>query len=325
MLYDIQYWHLCLQFLIKIYDDHNLVQHQNIFIHSQLIQLHFFMIVSEKSTLQMHEKKTTSLNIDWVQMKSNEICFCCIQWMSEITLSCGHIICEICVQNIGDEISAFDSQYQIDTCMLCWMRKLLVKLRFFTVKLWLLNIDGGETLEMIVIEFMNVMQSILENNWRIQNLFNVAYGTSIDEFDNSRLTFALTDMRTGGLVILILFLRQLPVSEYVKMFDILAKQLFPFSSNQTSLLSCLWCVLRLWYHDECHNAETLKSHLQENLDFQGWLFDHIQSLFATKVGVMAAIIDKGILALLTNYNSSGKWDKRCGMDGEHFFPILCWR
>lgn len=42
-----------------------------------------------------------------------------------------------------------------------------MKLRSLIVELRLLSIDDGETLGMIAIGFMNVLQSILGNVWRI--------------------------------------------------------------------------------------------------------------------------------------------------------------
>ena len=76
--------------------------------------------------------------------------------MPEITLSCGHAMCKICVRNIGDETPAFDSQYWIDACMLCRMGKLLMGLRPLTFGLPLLSIDGEGTLGVIAVEFMDV-------------------------------------------------------------------------------------------------------------------------------------------------------------------------
>ena len=151
-----------------------------------------------------------------------------------------------------------DSQYRINACMLCRMGKLLVGLRPLTVGLRLLSIDGGGTLGVVAIGFMDVLQSILGDIWRIQDLFDVAYGTSVGGFDDPTLAFALADMGTGGLIVLILFLRQLPVSECVKMFDTLAKQPFPPSPDRTSLLSRLRRVLRSWYRNGYHDAETLE-------------------------------------------------------------------
>ncbi len=261
----------------------------------------------------MHREKTTSLDIDWAQNKSNEICFCCLRRMPENTLSCEHVMCEICVWNIDDETSIFDSQYRIDACMLCRTGKLLMRLRPLTVGLRLLSMNGERTREMIAIEIMNVLQSILRNIWRIQNLFDVAYDISVDEFNDSTLSFLLTDIESESLIMLILFLRQLSVFECVKMFDILTKQLFSSSSDDTSILSRLRRLLRSWYRDECHNAKILKSYLQKNLDSQNRLFDHVENLIATKVDVIIATIDKGFPILLTNYNGSGKWDEKCDM------------
>ncbi len=323
MLYDVQYRHLCLQSLTEIYEDRDLIQQQDTFIRTQLVQLYFDMIASGKSALQMHREKTASLDIDWAQIKSNKTCFCCLRRMPENTLSCRLSICEVCVRNLGNETSAFDSQYRIDACMLCHTGKLLVGLRPLTVGLRLLSIDGGGTLGVIAIGFMDVLQSVLGDIWRIQDLFDVSYGTSVGGFDDPTLASSSTDIGPGGLIVLILFLRQLPVSECVKMFDTLAKQLFPPSSNRTSILGRLRRLLRSWYRDGCHNAEILESYLQENLGSQGRLFDHVQGLIATKVGVTAATIDKGFPVLLTNYNGSGNWDEKCGTYGGCPFPVPC--
>lgn len=64
--------------------------------------------------------------------------------------------------------------------------------------------------------------------------------------------------------------------------------------------------------------------MREKLGSQCRLFDHVRSLIAKKVGVTAATIDKGIPVLLTNYNGSGKWDEKCGMDEIMFLsdPVL---
>ena len=184
MLYDVQYRHLCLQALTETYNDRDLVQEQDTSIRSQLVQLYSYMIASGKPALQIHKEKTASLDIDWMQMKSNETCFCCIRRNPEETVSCGHAICEVCVRNLGDETSAFESQYRIDACMLCHTGKLLVGLRPLTVGLRLLSIDGGGTLGVIVVGFMDVLQNILGSIWRIQDLFDVAYGTSVGVFDD---------------------------------------------------------------------------------------------------------------------------------------------
>lgn len=70
-----------------------------------------------------------------------------------------------------------------------------------------MSIDDKRTLEVIAIEFMNVLQSVLGNIWRIQDLFDVAYGTNVDKFNDLTLTFDLANIRLEDLIVLILFLR----------------------------------------------------------------------------------------------------------------------
>ena len=75
----------------------------------------------------------------------------------------------------------------------------------FIVKLHLLSIDNKETLEIIAIEFIDILQSILGNIWKFQNLFDIVYSISVNKFNNLILTFNLTNIEIENLIILILF------------------------------------------------------------------------------------------------------------------------
>ena len=123
----------------------------------------------------------------------------------------------------------------------------------------------------------------------------------------------IVDTGLGGLIVLILFMCQLSVSECVKMFDTLVKQLFLQVSDQRDIFNCLCCLLRSWYHDECHDVNMLKAYLKENLEFYNHLFDYVQSLIITKVEVTVTTINKDFLILLTNYNDLDKQDRKCDM------------
>lgn len=179
IVYNVQYWQFCLQTLAEMYHDVDLIQQQDTSIQSQLITLFFDMITSGKSTIQMHQDKVRSLDIDWMQFRSNQTCYYCLWWTSEHPLSCEHAICDVCVQNIEYETLTFDCQYQINACLLCSTGKLLVGLRLFTAGLWILSIDGGETHEVITVGIMDLLQILLRSVWRIQDLFDVAYGISV--------------------------------------------------------------------------------------------------------------------------------------------------
>ena len=119
-------------------------------------------------------------------------------------------------------------------------------------------------------------------------------------------------MRSGDLIVLILFLRRLSVSECVKTFNNLTQQLFSQSSIRRSHLSRLRHLLKSWYRDGCHEVHTLKTCLKKELRPTNRLFDHVESLNVTKVDVTAATIDKDFPILMTNYNDLNKINKNCG-------------
>ena len=181
VLYDVQYRQYCIQSLTETYDDRDFIRQQDAFIRSQLVTLFCDMIASGKSAIQMHQEKTESLDINWARIRNNETCFYCIRRMPEHTISCGHAICDVCIRNIGDQTLTFDCQYRIDSCMLCRTGKLIVGLRPFTAGLRILSMDGGGTRGVIIMGFMDTLQTILGSIWRIQDLFDVAYGTSVGE------------------------------------------------------------------------------------------------------------------------------------------------
>ncbi len=66
------------------------------------------------------------------------------------------------------------------------------------------------------------------------------------------------DLKVGGLIVLMLFLRQLSASDCVNLFDTLAKRLFSSLTEQMSNFSCLHYLLRSWYRDGCHDVNALK-------------------------------------------------------------------
>ena len=119
------------------------------------------MTASDKSALQMHQATVRSLNIPWTVFKSKETCFYCLLRASDNPLSCEHVICDVCVRNFKRETLTFDDQYRIDVCLLCRIEKLAVELRSLTAELRVLSIDGGETREVIAIEIINLLQSML--------------------------------------------------------------------------------------------------------------------------------------------------------------------
>ncbi len=88
-------------------------------------------------------------------------------------------MCDICVRNVGEETLTLDDQYHIDACLLCRKGRMVAGLKPLTAGLRVLSVDGGGTRGVIAIGILNLLQGILGNVWRIQDSFDVAYGTSV--------------------------------------------------------------------------------------------------------------------------------------------------
>ena len=173
------YRQFCIQSLAKTYGDRNVIRQQDVCIRENLLKLFSNMTASGRSALQMHQATARSLDIPWTVLKSYETCFYCLRRAPENTLSCEHVICDVCVRNVGRETLTFDGQYRIDACLLCRTGKLAVGLRPLTAGLRILSIDGGGTRGVIAIGIMDLLQNMLGDSWKIQDLFDVAYGTSV--------------------------------------------------------------------------------------------------------------------------------------------------
>ena len=183
VVYNFYYKQYCLQALAEIYGDQRLVQQYNDLIRDKLITFHSDMLRSSESAIRVHRNTIGSLDMDWNKLKSNETCLYCLRRPPENHLSCEHAICDICVRRVGEETSLFDCQYQINACLLCHTGQLLVGLKPLTAGLRILSVDGGGTRGVIAIEILNILQYILGEMWRIQDLFDIAFGTSVGRSD----------------------------------------------------------------------------------------------------------------------------------------------
>lgn len=178
-VYETLYRPAVLRSLASIYDDQNILRHQDSSIRHHTVRLLLEMAASGKSAMKMHRETISSLELDWPLLKSNKTCFCCLRRAPENVLSCEHALCDVCVRNIGEETLMLDEQYEIGACPFCREGRLLTGLKPLTAGLRVLSIDGGGRRGVIAIGILNMLQGILGNTWRVQDCFDVAFGTSV--------------------------------------------------------------------------------------------------------------------------------------------------
>jgi hypothetical protein len=131
----------------------------------------------------MPSAKVRALDIrpHWAYIKTNKTClFCCFR-TPQHTLSCGHTICDICVQIFGDAVIGAEYKYTINACILCKAvpsaGSLTAKLKPPTCGIRILGIDGGGTRGVIPLEFLLQTQKLL-GSCVIQDFFDIVVGTS---------------------------------------------------------------------------------------------------------------------------------------------------
>jgi hypothetical protein len=131
--------------------------------------------------LFQHKKtlKELQYRIDLKALISAEICVSCLTGPPQHVLMCGHTLCDLCVQRFGNAVTGEEYRYLLDTCAICEAHaKLTVYLKPATAGVRMLNIDGGGVRGVVPLEFLTRMQKELGPRARVQDFFDIAFGTS---------------------------------------------------------------------------------------------------------------------------------------------------
>lgn len=309
-LYKVIYYRSCFKSLMSSFMKRFFAEHlikkktkkQKQCIKKHLITFFLNMISFDKITTQMHQEKIDSLDIFWLQLKSNNTCLCCLRRKSKNTLFCEHALCDVCVRIYEDEMFIMKCQYHIDTCLLCHFENRIVRLKSFSVDDRIISIDEEDTRNVIFLEKLIIIQDIMRSKLKLQDLFDIAFDTSVN-----KLSFRSQDVfnynnETESLIVCILFLRRMSVAQCVQIFDTLARKSFEWSQERRNIITKLCLFLKSWYSNDHYNVTIFEDYLKKNLRIDDWMFDYQSSMLAIKVDVVAAIIDKVSLIIFMNYN-----------------------
>ncbi len=319
-LYEVIYHRSCFKSLMSSFMKRFFAEHlvkkktkkQKQCIEKHLITFFSNMISSDKIATQMHQEKIDSLDIFWSQLKSNNTCLCCLRRKSKNTLFCEHALCDVCVRIYEDEMSIMKCQYHIDTCLLCHFGNHIVRLKPFSVDDRIISIDEEDTRDVIFLEKLIIIQDIMKPKLKLQDLFDIAFDTSVD-----KLSFRSQDVfnynnETEDLIVCILFLRRMSVAQCVQIFDTLVRKLFERSQERRNIITKLRLFLKSWYSNDHYDVTILEDYLKKNLEIDDRMFDYQSSILAIKVDVVAATIDKVSSIIFTNYNESSTRKETCG-------------
>jgi len=197
MIYDTIYKPFCIKALDELYDSVAATERASQCIRDLLCSMLMGMEEQCITSADAHREVLRSLPVHWDEMKSNRSCFCCIRQTPEHVLSCRHALCEVCTRRFGEPVPGFEHRYRVQRCVLCGLGTVTKDLKPPTAGARILSIDGGGTRGVIPLEFSGLMQSAIGPACNIQDLFDLALGTSSGEmliFPSNRLAIRLTGL-----------------------------------------------------------------------------------------------------------------------------------
>ena len=137
-----------------------------------------------ETAVQLHTNIIKTLKVQWSFLKSNRTCLFCLRRRPEHILTCGHAICDICVTVFGNALPGKDAHFVLDSCILCRTKgKLVARIKPPTAGARILTIDGGGVRGVVPLEFLCLLQSLLEPQLQLQDLIEQAFGTSSGKMD----------------------------------------------------------------------------------------------------------------------------------------------
>lgn len=272
-----------------------------------------FMVEHYIPAATIHFRSLRDAGPVWKGLRSNRTCFSCIRRMPETVLSCGHAFCDICIRLFGIPVAGFEYRYKLKRCTLCGLGSVEKMFRPPTAGARILSVDGGGVRGVVPLEFLGMLQHAIGAACPIQDLFDLALGTSSGMSSREVNAMAIFTKLIGGLIVLGLFLRRWSIDQCSNIFDALTKQFFRREkSSSTGIMKRVRRVIKCWISDGCYEVEELEAALRQKFGEQQKVFDHTSHPASTKVAVTATLISDAFPVLFSNYNGTMARSKNCG-------------
>jgi len=176
-IYDSLYKPLCHQSLVAVYQKASVVHYHSQAIRDRLADLFAIMQVTAQPATAIHLRNLKDMSNLWMQVRTNQTCLPCLQQKPEHPFTCGHSLCDVCVRSFGRPVLEAEYSYMLD-CILCSFGTLQAALKPPTAGTRILSIDGGGVRGVIPLEFLGILQETIGPDCPIQDLFDLAFGTS---------------------------------------------------------------------------------------------------------------------------------------------------
>ena len=146
------------------------------------LELLFEHLVRGEDAAALHQTTLAEFRANWLDIQSSQTCLTCLMRRPQYTLTCGHALCENCVQTFGNSEDGDPYLFAVDTCTLCGASvSLVVRVRPPTAGQGILCIDGGGVRGVIPATLLELIQERLDLPIPVQEHFSLAYGISAGE------------------------------------------------------------------------------------------------------------------------------------------------
>ena len=147
----------------------------------------FFNILTNKSRTasDIHRSNLAHFEADWRDIQSTNTCLSCLRRRPQYGLSCGHVICENCVQIFGDCSPDDIWLFFISRYFLCnekMPEDINIRVRPPTAGVGVLYIDKGGTQGIVPLGLMKRIEERIGLPIPFQDFFKIAHGISSDKF-----------------------------------------------------------------------------------------------------------------------------------------------
>ncbi len=150
----------------------------------------------ETTLTQLHQQHLRRLKGHWRSHRSSSVCLSClVGWCPEHRLSCGHWLCDACVQAAGTRTTANPRQYTILKCPLCGdSRGTTIFVQPILAGWRILSIDGGGVRGIIPLSLLVELERRIGIEDILLFAFDFGIGTSAGESSRWR---EMSRMTTG--------------------------------------------------------------------------------------------------------------------------------
>ena len=260
---------------------------------------------TDESSSNAHSENIKMQVSPWAVLRSHTTCLYCLRRKPEHVLTCEHAICDTCVKIFGENVEGNDHCFYLSRCILCVSRgSLRASVKPPTAGPRILSIDGGGVRGVVPLEFLSLLQDMLDPALRVQDLFDQAFGTS-----------------SGGLIVIGLFLKDWDIHHCTKMFDEFSRSFFGVHLTKgQSFMTRMRDYFRCWIKDGCYDVAKLENCFKDVFGLDSRMFGTIpQHTSGRKVAVIATTISDASAYIFSNYNGCGWRGKDSGY--KHLRPV----